>query len=86
MLTSVSVICASRQWERICGLSISSTRRRPSPMRRYFFELTTAPGVLWVKLDELVFSDSGRCLVIDPAGISLTGDVTKAMAVAELPF
>ena len=54
--------------------------------RRYFFELTTAPSVLWVELDELDFSDSDRCLVVDPADISLAGDVTKAMAVAELPF
>ena len=54
--------------------------------RRYFFELTTAPSVLWVEFDELDFSDSDRCLVIDPADVSLAGDVTKAMAVAELPF
>ena len=45
-----------------------------------------APSVLWVELDELDFSDSDRCLVIDPADISLAGDVTKAMAVAEPPF
>ena len=54
--------------------------------RRYFFELTTAPSVLWVEFDELDFSESDRCLVIDPADVSLAGDVTKAMAVAELPF
>ncbi len=55
--------------------------------RRYFFELTTSPNVIWVDLNELDFSAGAPVLEFDPERVDLCGDITGAMQAAErAPF
>ena len=35
--------------------------------KRYFFELTTAPNVIWTDLSKLNFSEGARCMTLNPA-------------------
>lgn len=43
---------------------------------RYFFELTTAPNLIWVELSGLDFNPGTPVMLLDPDNIYLTGDVT----------
>jgi penicillin V acylase-like amidase (Ntn superfamily) len=54
--------------------------------RRYFFELTTSPNVIWVEFDELDLPDGGGPLAIDPYDETLIGDVTSRFAPRQLSF
>lgn len=54
--------------------------------RRYFFELTTSPNVIWMDLDRLDLDRGAPTVVIDPYDYSLIGDVTDRFAPREMPF
>lgn len=43
--------------------------------RRYFFELTTAPNVIWASLGEFDLQPGAAVMQLDPDNIDLTGDV-----------
>jgi choloylglycine hydrolase len=45
--------------------------------RRYFFELTTAPNVIWVNLNEFDLEPGSPVLMLNPDDIELSGDVTS---------
>lgn len=52
----------------------------------YFFELTTSPSTLWVRLSDLDFAEGAPTRVVDPYDESLTGDVTGSFATREVGF
>lgn len=55
--------------------------------RRYFFELTTSPSVIWVDLAELDLREGAPVMVLDPNDIELSGNVTRRMGPADnAPF
>lgn len=54
--------------------------------RRYFFELTTSPNVIWTELGALDFSPGAPVLVLDPDDIQLSGDVSGRYAEAAVAF
>ncbi len=55
--------------------------------RRYFFELTTSPSVIWVDLAALDLAAGAPVLVLDPDDIDLAGNVTgRFTAAASAPF
>ena len=45
--------------------------------RSYFFELTTAPNVIWTDLSKFNLAEGSSVLLLDPNDVSLTGDVTN---------
>lgn len=54
---------------------------------RYFFELTTAPNLIWVELSGLDFGAGAPVMLLDPDNIYLTGDVTDKFHKADkAPF
>lgn len=44
--------------------------------RRYFFELTTSPNVVWVDLPKFDLAVGQKAMVLDPDDIELVGNVT----------
>jgi len=55
--------------------------------RRYFFELSTAPNLIWAELDQFRFAPGEPVRVLDPyADITLCGDVSGRFAPAEIAF
>ena len=54
--------------------------------KRYVFELTTAPNVIWVDLDKLDFDKGAPVMMLDPDNIALNGDVTTKFAPATAPY
>ena len=54
--------------------------------RRYYFELTTSPTVIWVDMDRLNLAAGAPTVAIDPYDYSLTGDVTDRLTAREMPF
>lgn len=52
----------------------------------YFFELTTSPSTIWVRLDDLDLDEGAPVTAIDPYDESLTGDVTKSFAARNIGF
>lgn len=54
--------------------------------RRYFFELTTSPNVIWVELDRLNLAAGAPTVAIDPYDYTLVGDVTDRFTAREMPF
>lgn len=54
---------------------------------RYFFELTTAPNLIWVELKGLDFNPGAPVVLLDPDNIYLAGDVTARFHKADkTPF
>ena len=54
---------------------------------RYFFELTTAPNLIWVELKGLDFNPGAPVMLLDPDNIYLAGDVTARFHKADkAPF
>jgi choloylglycine hydrolase len=54
---------------------------------RYFFELTTAPNVIWMDLASFNLQPGAPVLVLDPDDVTLAGDVTARFKKApEAPF
>lgn len=43
--------------------------------RRYFFELTTSPNVIWTDLDEFRLDAGASAMALTPGAIDLSGDV-----------
>ncbi|GEK46235.1 choloylglycine hydrolase [Bisbaumannia pacifica] len=55
--------------------------------RRYFFELTTSPNVIWAELDGFGLEAGAPVMTLDPDDIDLAGDVTASFQPAEsAPF
>ena len=54
--------------------------------KRYFFELTTAPNVIWADLSKLNLADGAPVLTLSPNNIDLSGDVTSQFQPAKAPF
>lgn len=55
--------------------------------KRYYFELTTSPNVIWVDLPKFDLSAGAPVMVLDPANSALSGDVTSAFKkAAKAPY
>jgi penicillin V acylase-like amidase (Ntn superfamily) len=55
--------------------------------RRYFFELTTAPNVLWLNLDDFALDPGAPIMALQPDNLSLSGDVGGSFtALAQPPY
>jgi penicillin V acylase-like amidase (Ntn superfamily) len=54
--------------------------------KRYFFELTTAPNVIWTDLSRLNLAEGAPVLTLNPNNIDLSGDVTSQFQPAKAPF
>lgn len=54
--------------------------------KRYFFELTTSPNVVWAALDAFDLSPGAPVLALDPDDISLSGDVSAVFKEVEAPY
>jgi penicillin V acylase-like amidase (Ntn superfamily) len=54
--------------------------------RRYFFELTTSPNVVWVDLARFDLAPGAPVKVLDPDNIDLSGNVTARFRTAKAPF
>ncbi len=52
----------------------------------YFFELTTSPSVIWVRVEGLDLTPGSPTLVLDPYDETLAGDVTDRFAARDIPF
>lgn len=55
--------------------------------RRYFFELTTTPSVIWVDLAKIDFKAGAPVMSLDPDNMALAGNVTARLRkVKHVPF
>jgi choloylglycine hydrolase len=55
--------------------------------KRYFFELTTSPNVIWADLRKFELTPGWPVMILDPDNINLSGDVTeKFQKAANAPF
>ena len=54
--------------------------------RRYFFELTTAPNVVWADLSSFDLDAGATTHVLDPDDVDLSGDVSGQFHTATAPF
>jgi penicillin V acylase-like amidase (Ntn superfamily) len=54
--------------------------------RCYYFELTTAPNVIWTELDKLDLEPGAPVMRLDPHNISLAGEVSDAFQAAGAPY
>lgn len=54
--------------------------------RSYFFELTTSPSTIWVRMSGLDLSEGGQSQAVDPYDTSLNGDVTGRFAARQIGF
>lgn len=55
--------------------------------RRYFFELTTTPNVIWMDLAKFNFNAGAPVMILDPDNIDLAGNVTaKFQKARNAPF
>ncbi len=54
--------------------------------RRYFFELSTTPNLIWVHLDKVSFEPGAPVMALDPDNIELAGEVSAAFQQIEKPF
>jgi len=53
--------------------------------KRYYFELTTSPNVIWAELMKFNLSPGAPVMILDPDDIALSGDVTGRFLKAENP-
>jgi choloylglycine hydrolase len=53
---------------------------------RYFFELTTAPNVIWAALADFDIAPGAPVMLLDPDDVALAGDVSSAFTAGEAPF
>ena len=53
---------------------------------RYYFELTTAPNVIWVDLKKLNLDAGAPVMTLHPDSLDLNGDVTGRFDAAAAPF
>ncbi len=72
------------------GFGIYNTEYRTAinlDSRRYFFELTTSPNVIWADLDGFNVEAGAPAMILDPDSIELSGNVTdRFQAMAKAPF
>ena len=72
------------------GFGIYNTEYRTAinlNARRYFFELTTSPNVLWSDLTKFNLKAGAPVMTLDPDNMALSGDVTERFQKAEhAPF
>jgi penicillin V acylase-like amidase (Ntn superfamily) len=54
--------------------------------RCYYFELTTAPNVIWAELDELHFEPGAPVMTLDPDDIALSGEVSGVFQASKAPY
>jgi penicillin V acylase-like amidase (Ntn superfamily) len=54
--------------------------------RRYYFELTTSPNVIWADLTKMDMSAGAPALTLNPDDIALSGDVTGKFKPAKAAF
>jgi penicillin V acylase-like amidase (Ntn superfamily) len=54
--------------------------------KRYFFELTTAPNVIWTDLGKLNLSEGAPVMTLSPNNVDLSGDVTGQFQPTKAPF
>lgn len=54
--------------------------------RRYFFELTTSPNVIWADLSKFDLAEGKPVLVLDPHAADFSGDVTSAFKPGKVSF
>jgi len=54
--------------------------------KRYFFELTTSPNVIWVELSVFDLSPSAPVMALNPDSLALSGDVSAQFEQASAPF
>jgi choloylglycine hydrolase len=54
--------------------------------KRYYFELTTAPNVIWAGLLEMKLEPGSAVMVLNPDDIALSGDVTDKFKAAKAAF
>ncbi|MCI0467507.1 MAG: linear amide C-N hydrolase [Beijerinckiaceae bacterium] len=72
------------------GFGIYNTEYRTAinlTNKRYFFELTTSPNVIWADLAKFDLSPGAPGMVLNPGDVELSGDVTqKFKKAAKVPF
>jgi choloylglycine hydrolase len=71
------------------GFGIYNTEYRTAAdltKRRYYFELTTSPNVIWTDLATINLDAEQPVRVLDPDNIALSGDVTGKYMEAPAPF
>jgi choloylglycine hydrolase len=72
------------------GFGIYNTEYRTAmnlTNKRYFFELTTSPNVIWADLSQFDLSPGSPVMTLDPDNIDLSGDVTgKFQKASQAPF
>jgi choloylglycine hydrolase len=71
------------------GFGIYNTEYRTAidlGKRWYFFELTTAPSVIWTDLTKFNLTPGAPVMALDPDNISLAGNVTKKFQRTKAPF
>ena len=55
--------------------------------RRYFFELTTVPNVIWMELAHFKLDAGAPVMILNPDDIHLSGDVSAQFKVSpKAPF
>lgn len=54
--------------------------------RRYFFELSTLPNVIWTELDRHDLAEGSGVRSLDPDDLSLTGDVSDRFTPTPAPY
>ena len=54
--------------------------------KRYFFELTTSPNVIWADLSQFKLASGSPVMVLHPDNIGLSGDVSGRFKAAKAPF
>jgi len=54
--------------------------------RRYFFELTNSPNVIWAELTGFKLEPGSPVMTLDPDNIGLSGDVTQQFQKTDPPF
>jgi penicillin V acylase-like amidase (Ntn superfamily) len=57
-----------------------------STNRMYFFELTTAPNVIWVDLKGFDLAPGAPVMLLNPDNIDLSGDVTARFVAGAAPY
>jgi choloylglycine hydrolase len=71
------------------GFGIYNTEYRTAAdlnAKRYFFELTTSPNVIWADLSAMNLDSGQPVRTLDPDDISLAGDVIADFRPAQAPF
>ncbi len=54
--------------------------------KRYYFELSTTPNVIWADLTKMNFAPGAPVMVLNPDDIALSGDVTEKFTAAKAVF